>query len=98
MTKAALFIAGVLMTGAAWAQESKPSAADDKSKAAPPPQRPLNLKLDNPARYTREEPTKKAEDSLPSLGGGGSPLFERAAEPARTERPSPYPKDTENTR
>ena len=81
-----------------------PAAAQEQAPRPAPKEerRPLNLKLDQPARlYVRENAPetdgKAAEANLPSLGAGASTL-ERPAE-ARARTPtSPYPRDTENNR
>jgi hypothetical protein len=93
MNKSALLI--LLVAGAAWAQTPKPT---EEKPASPPPKRPLNLKLEDAARYTREEPNaKSSQDNLPALGGG-STSFDRAPETTRAERPTVYPKDWETGR
>jgi hypothetical protein len=96
MNKGAFLI--VLLSGAAWAQ-STPKPAEDKAASPPPqqPQRSLNLKLDDPARYTREEPASKGGDNLPSLGGNSnSTLWDKAQRDLRPDSPAnPYPKDTQ---
>jgi len=94
--KQAIVFALLFSAGLATAQ------APQKPAAAPPEERPvapaprLNLKLDDAARYTREEPVSKGgNDQLPSLGAGAvalepAPTLPRA-EPSRT----PYPVDSE---
>ena len=82
------------LAGHAAAQAQK--AEEKRADPAPAPR--LNLKLDNPAQFVRETPPPepaKGADGLPSLGGNAATL-ERT--PTRAERPSPYPKDTENNR
>jgi hypothetical protein len=84
-----LFLAASVAT----AQPQKPPA-EEKPAAE---RKPLNLKLDQPARlFVQETPPEKNPDNLPALGGSGSAAFERAREPVRAERTSPYPVDTEN--
>jgi hypothetical protein len=82
-----------------------PAAAEEQApKPAPKEERrPLNLKLDQPARfYVRENAPetpdgKAAAENLPSLGGGAATL-EKPAEPRARTRTSPYPQDSENPR
>ena len=91
MNRSALLV--LLLAGSAWAQAPKPA---EEKPASPPPQRPLNLKLDDPARYTREEPNAKSGDNLPSLGGNSnSSLWDKAKELQPDSSRNPYPKDTQ---
>ncbi len=62
MTKTPLFVAFSLLAaaGLAAAQAQAPAPAPSDAKASPPPPAQagtkLNLKLDNPAQYSRETP------------------------------------------
>jgi hypothetical protein len=93
------FVALVLIAaaGPAAAQEQAPKPAAKEER------RPLNLKLDQPARlYVRENAPetpdgKAAAENLPSLGSGAATLEKPAEARART-RGSPYPQDSENPR
>ena len=99
MRKASLLVAMALLAAAAPAaaqqQTPKPAAKEER--------RPLNLKLDEPARfYVREtapEGTdgKAAAENLPSLGGGAATL-EKPSEPRARTPTSPFPRDSENNR
>ncbi len=77
--------------GAAWPQS--PTPAPEKPAAQPPErpatakEAPLNLRLDNPARFVSRDQAP-AEKALPSLGGTPQ------TSPRSFERPSPFPKDT----
>jgi hypothetical protein len=98
--KQAIVFALLFCAGLATAQApQKPAAAPPEERPASVPAAPaprLNLKLDDAARYTREEPVSKGgSDQLPSLGAGAvflepAPTLPRA-EPSR----SPYPVDSE---
>ena len=79
----------------AMAQTQKPD--EKRAEPAPAPAPRLNLKLDNPAQFVRETPAdaSKGTETLPSLGGNAMTL-ERT--PTRSERPSPFPKDSETNR
>ena len=93
------FGAASLLAGVAAAQTA-PQPAPAPEKSAAPAQRPLNLKLDQPARMFVQEtaPEHKGEaDGLPTLGGG-TVSFEPKP---RDLRPDPssrtaYPMDSEN--
>jgi hypothetical protein len=94
-TFAALALLAAAGPAAAQEQAAKPAPKEER--------RPLNLKLDQPARlYVREHATetpdgKAAAENLPSLGGGAATL-EKPAEPRARTRTSPYPMDTETGR
>ena len=93
MTKALLAVL-LLVSASAFAQAEKP-AAKEEQRPAEPPRRPLNLKLDEPARaFVREVPVEKSSDNLPSLGGG-SVSFDRPREMRPDTAGSPFPKDTQ---
>ena len=92
------FVALALLAtaGPAAAQEPAPKPAAKEER------RPLNLKLDQPARlFVRETAPEaadgKAAENLPSLGGGAATL-EKPSEPRARTRTSPYPQDSENPR
>ncbi len=93
------FVALALLATAGLAAAQQPAP----KPAAKEERRPLNLKLDQPARlYVRENAPetpddKAAAENLPSLGGGAATLEKRSEPRART-RSSPYPQDTENPR
>ena len=94
-----MFVALALLAiaGPAAAQEQAPKPAAKEER------RPLNLKLDQPARlYVRENapetPDGKAAENLPSLGGGAATLEKPSSEPRARTRTSPYPQDSENPR
>ena len=92
MTKALLAVL-LLVSASAFAQAEKPAAKEERP--AEPPRRPLNLKLDQPARaFVREVPVEKSSDNLPSLGGG-SVSFDRPREMRPDTAGSPFPKDTQ---
>jgi hypothetical protein len=93
-----LVVLALLATaGPAAAQEQAPKPAPKEER------RPLNLKLDQPARlYVRENAPetadgKAAAENLPSLGGSATTL-EKPSEPRPRTRTSPYPQDSENPR
>jgi hypothetical protein len=95
------FVALALLAtaGPAVAQEQAPKPAAKEER------RPLNLKLDQPARlYVREtapetpEGKAAAAENLPSLGGGAATLEKPSSEPRARTRTSPYPPDSENPR
>ena len=98
--KALLFAASFFLVSAAVAQQApQPAPAPERKADAP---RPLNLKLDEPARfYVREtQPDAKSGSDLPTLGGG-STSFERQPRdmrPDASSRVTPYPMDVENNR
>lgn len=85
----------IAAAGPAAAQEQAPKPAPKEEP------RPLDLKLDQPARlYVRETTPEGADgkpaENLPSLGGGAARLEKPSSEPrART---SPYRQDLENPR
>ena len=85
------------MASHAVAQAQKPDEKRAEPAPAPAPAQRLNLKLDNPAQFVRETPAdaSKGTETLPSLGGNAMTL-ERT--PTRSERPSPFPKDSETNR
>ena len=91
-------LALLAIAGPAAAQEQAPKPAPKEER------RPLNLKLDQPARlYVRETAPegadgKAAAENLPSLGGGAATLEKPASEPRARTRTSPYPQDSENPR
>ena len=92
MTRA-LLAALLLASSCVFAQAEKPAAKEERP--AEPPRRPLNLKLDEPARtFVRETPVEKSSDNLPSLGGG-SVNFDRPRELRPDTAGSPFPKDTQ---
>ena len=100
MKKSTLILLALCATQAA-AQSSvpQPAAPAPERKADAP--RPLNLKLDEPARfYVREtQPETGKGDNLPTLGGG-STSFERQPRDMRPDagsRVTPYPTDSENS-
>ena len=73
---------------------ARPQSPAPEKPAAQPPERPakakeapLNLRLDNPARFVSRDEAP-AEKQLPSLGGTPQ------TSPRSFERPSPFPKDT----
>jgi len=94
------FVALALLAtaGPAVAQDQAPKPAPKEER------RPLNLKLDQPARlYVRETAPegadgKAAAENLPSLGGGAATLEKPSSEPRPRTRTSPYPQDSENPR
>jgi hypothetical protein len=94
------FVALALLAtaGPAAAQEQAPKPAPKEER------RPLNLKLDQPARlYVRENAPetadgKAAAENLPSLGGGAATLEKPSSEPRARTRTPPYPMDTETGR
>jgi hypothetical protein len=88
--KALAGVAFLAVTGAAWPQSQAPAPAPEKPAAQPPERRSLNLRLDDPSRYSRQE--APAEKDLPALGDG-TKLPARAV-----ERSSPFPKDTNPSR
>ena len=72
-----------------------PSPAPEQKAAE---RRPLNLKLDEPARsYVRETQPEPAKDGLPTLGGG-TLNFERQPRDLRPDARGTYPMDSENSR
>ena len=99
MSKRSLLVAVALLAaaGPAAAQEQAPTPAPKEER------RPLNLKLDQPARLFVRETTPEATDgkaaaeNLPSLGGGAATL-EKPTEPRARTRTSPYPQDSEHPR
>jgi hypothetical protein len=96
MRKAPLFIAFPLLAAAGPAAPEAPKPGPSEERPASSPVSPgprLNLKLDDPARYTRETPREGngSADALPSVGGNARPL---PASSTPTTPPS-YPKDTE---
>jgi hypothetical protein len=101
MTKALLLAVGWFVTGVALAQQAPqpvPAPAPDKPAATAP--RPLNLKLDQPARMFVQEtaPERKGDaDGLPTLGGG-SLNFERQPRDMRPDSSGKYPMDVEKSR
>ena len=103
MTKALLLAAGGFVTGVALAQQAPqpvpaPTPAPEKPAATAP--RPLNLKLDQPARMFVQEtaPERKGDaDGLPTLGGG-SLNFDRQPRDLRPDASGKYPMDVENIR
>jgi len=97
MKKALLFAASLFLVSAAVAQQApQPAPAPERKADAP---RPLNLKLDEPARsYVRETPPETAKgDGLPTLGGG-TLNFERQPRDMRPDAQGKYPMDVENNR
>ena len=100
MRKARVFAAFALLAaaGPAAAQAQQPPAQAPKDERPP-----LNLKLDQPARFYVRETTpegadgKAAAGNLPSLGDGAATLERPAAPRVRTPT-SPYPQDSENPR
>ena len=75
-----------------------PSSAQAPQQPAAQPGTSLNLKLNDPARYTRETPRDGGSaDVLPSLGGDARSLPARDSTPARSST-SPYPQDTNPNR
>ena len=80
-----------------FAQSDKPAAKDERP--AEQPRRPLNLKLDQPARaYVQETPADKSADGLPALGGNNnSTIWDKAKETRPDSARNPYPQDTERT-
>jgi len=101
MTRALLLAVGWCVSGVALAQQAPqpvPAPAPDKPAATAP--RPLNLKLDQPARMFVQEtaPERKGDaDGLPTLGGG-SLNFERQPRDLRPDARGTYPMDSENSR
>ena len=96
MTRA-IFVALLFASSSVLAQSEKPAAKDER--AAEPARKPLNLKLDQPARaYVQEAPVDKSGDNLPSLGGNSnSSLWDKATETRPDAPRTPYPQDTERT-
>jgi hypothetical protein len=93
MTKP-IFVALLLASGSVFAQSEKPAAKDERP--AEQPRKPLNLKLDQPARaYVQETPVDKSADNLPALGGSNSTLWDKAKETRPDSPKNPYPQDTE---
>ena len=92
--KYVLLVALSLVSGAAAAQAQKPAAQEERPAVSNPSPAPrLNLKLDDPGRYTREEPREGAGSAaLPTLGGDARQLPARTA---NTPLDGPFPKDTE---
>jgi hypothetical protein len=95
----AIFLVLLFSAAHAAAQPAPPQQTPPPERKAPSGETRLNLKLDQPARmYVQETPgSEKSADNLPSLGSGAI-LPEREREPARAERRSPYPQDTETGR
>ena len=101
MRNVLLLAAGALLAAAAFAQQApQPAPTPATEKSAAPAQRPLNLKLDQPARMFVQEapPERKDADNLPSLGGGSSVSFERQPRDMRPDARGTYPIDSENHR
>jgi len=101
MTRALLLAVGWCVSGVALAQQAPqpvPAPGPDKPAATAP--RPLNLKLDQPARMFVQEtaPERKGDaDGLPTLGGG-SLNFERQPRDMRPDSTGKYPMDVETIR
>ena len=99
MKKAVLAVMAFAASQAA-AQTSAPPPAPAPAEGKSPQTRPLNLKLDQPARLFVQEtaPERKDADNLPTLGGG-SLNFERQRDlrPDPSSRATPYPTDSENS-
>ena len=104
MRKSAAFVAFSLLAaaGPAAPQAPKPAPAPAEERpASSPPTTPLNLKLDQPARfYTRETPPdgaggKSAADNLPSLGGNAVTLERPPVSQSRSPSSTPFPQDSE---
>jgi hypothetical protein len=102
MKKAPLFAAFSLLVapGLGMPQAPQPAPAQEppassRASAAASPGPRLNLKLDNPAQYSRETPKDSGSaDALPSLGGDARSLpVVRDSTPTRNSS-SPYPQDT----
>jgi len=96
MKKTPLFVAFSLLAaaGPAAPQAPAPAPSDAKTSQQPPaqPERKLNLKLDNPAQYSRETPRDGGSaDVLPSLGADARPVEKTTPSAVRT---TPYPTDT----
>jgi len=96
MTKMSLLAAFALLAAAGPAAPQAPAPAPSDAKASPQPPAQtgpkLNLKLDNPAQYSREAPREGGESAvLPSLGADAR-VVEKA--PLSGARTSPYPQDT----
>ncbi len=89
MRKALAACVLVAAAGAAWPQSPTPEkpAAQAPERPATAKEAPLNLRLDNPARFVSRDQAP-AEKPLPSLGG--TPQTSSRS----FERPSPFPKDT----
>jgi hypothetical protein len=80
-------------SGLATPQAPKPAATEERPASPPAPGPRLNLKLDDPARYTRETP-REGDGALPSLGGDARRL-PATSYPTPMETTRPFPKDTE---
>ncbi len=99
-------LAALAFAAAAWpAAAQTPAPAEERpaspsASPAPSPGPRLNLKLDNPAQYSRETPKDSGSaEPLPSLGGDARSL--PARDPARdstSSRNSPYPQDSNPNR
>jgi hypothetical protein len=90
----ALALAAAALPAAA--QTSAPAEERPPSSRAAPPPSPaprLNLKLDNPAQYSRETPRDGAgAELLPALGGDARPI---PARPLSNPLDGPFPKDSQ---
>jgi hypothetical protein len=95
----ARIVALAFVATAAPAAAQAPAAAAPSDAKAPqqPPAQPgtkLNLKLDNPAQYSRETPRDGGAEVLPALGSNARPIPIEQAPPRSGARTSPYPPDT----
>ena len=101
MRQAPLFAALALLVaaGTAAAQAQQPPAPAPKDERPP-----LNLKLDQPARFYVRETAPEAADSkaaagnLPALGAGAATLERPSSEPRARTPTSPFPTDPETGR
>jgi len=98
MTKLSLLAAFALLAAAGPAAPQAPAPAPSDAKASPQPPAQtgpkLNLKLDNPAQYSRETPREdgRSADLLPSLGADAR-VVEKEKAPPSGARTSPYPSE-----
>jgi hypothetical protein len=106
MKKAPLFAAFSLLVAPSLGMPQAPQPApveeprnSPRASPAPSPGPRLNLKLDNPAQYSRETPKDSGSaDVLPSLGGDARSL-PVVRDPTPTgNSSSPYPQDSNPNR
>jgi hypothetical protein len=97
-------LAALAFAAAAWpAAAQTPAPAEERpasspASPAPSPSPRLNLKLDNPAQYSRETPQDSGSaELLPALGGDARSLPATASTPSRNAS-SPYPQDSNPNR
>jgi hypothetical protein len=105
MKRAPLFAAFSLLVAPSLGMPQTPQPAPAEERPASPPASPaaspgprLNLKLDNPAQYSRETPQDSGSaELLPALGGDARSLPARESTPSRNSS-SPYPQDSNPNR